>query len=81
MARKKTVTEAAPELPEFLTTDEVAARLRVSPKTVVYWRNRGEGPLSEKIMGNLRFPRVEFEQWLTEQRASGRRGDGVKVAV
>lgn len=81
MARKKTVTETAPELPEFLTTDQVAARLSVSPKTVVYWRNRNTGPLSEKIMGNLRFPRVEFEAWLTEQRAAGRRGDGVKVSA
>ncbi|GAB4680647.1 helix-turn-helix domain-containing protein [Mycobacterium avium] len=81
MARRNNpAPKAASELPEFLTTAEVAALLRVSPKTVVYWRNRGEGPVSEKIMGNLRFPRAEFEQWLTEQRESARRGDGVKVA-
>lgn len=80
MARK-TATEAAPELPEFLTTAEVAARLRVSPKTVVYWRNRGEGPVSEKVMGNLRFPRTEFEQWLAAERAAHRRGDGAKVSA
>lgn len=80
MARHKTAPEAASDLPEFLTTAEVAKRLRVSPKTVVYWRNRGEGPLSEKIMGNLRFPRVEFEAWLAAERAADRRG-GDQVAV
>lgn len=82
MARRNNpAPKAAPEQPEFLTTEEVAARLRVSPKTVVYWRNKGTGPVSEKIMGNLRFPRAEFEQWLTEQRESTRRGDGVKVSA
>lgn len=78
--RSKTPAPVAAE-PLFLTTEQVAAIIGVSPKTVVYWRSRNEGPVSEKIMGNLRFPRAEFEEWFAAERASARRGDGVKVSA
>ena len=37
-----TMTDAAPRLPDFLTIDEIAQRLKVSTKTVRRWIDRGE---------------------------------------
>lgn len=36
------MTNTSPRLPEFLTIDEVAQRLKVSTKTVQRWIGRGE---------------------------------------
>lgn len=66
---------------EFLTTAEVSTRLGVSRQTLSTWRANNMGPVSEKIMGNLRYPRVEFEQWLAAECARTGRGDAAKVSA
>jgi len=41
---------------EYLTTEELAALLKVPVRTVHHWRYRGESPPAVKLRGTLRFP-------------------------
>lgn len=50
--------------PEFLTTREVAALLRVRERKVYELANRGEIPC-RRVTGKLLFPRAAVEAWLT----------------
>jgi glucose-6-phosphate 1-dehydrogenase len=40
--------------PTFLTTDEVADRWRISPRTIEGWRDKGIGPAYMKIGNRVR---------------------------
>lgn len=59
----------------FLTPAEVAADLRVSGKTLSYWRAVNIGPPSVKIGSQVRYPEADFRAWLAVQIESTRRGD------
>lgn len=61
---------------EFLTTDEVARRLRVHPTTIL----RRLGPLDAEDPGRIpavrvgrvwRIPKREFEEWLARSAQAG----------
>lgn len=80
MARRKSPVTVTAEVPEFLTAAQVADILKVSKQTLSYWRARDNGPMSERIGGSVRYPRIEFEAWLAAERAADRRG-GVKVSA
>jgi hypothetical protein len=74
-------TEAEPQRitpGDDLDTQTVASELGVSPKTVTYWRATNQGPLSYKIGGHVRYPRVAFEEWKTRQVAASIRGEGAE---
>lgn len=79
MARRRAAVAAAPRpiTYDFLTVAEVADILGVSRQTLSYWRSRNLGPISERVVGTIRYPREEFEAWLEKERASDRRGEGV----
>ena len=49
-------------LPDFLTTKEMSALLRVSPKTIIRWAEVGI-LVSVKIGRSYRFPRQELPFW------------------
>lgn len=49
--------------PELLTSDEVAALLKVSVKTIRQWVYRGEIP-NLKINGVVRFDRQVISEWI-----------------
>jgi len=60
---------SAQEEEEFLTTDEVAKRLRVHPTTILRRLGAMDDPDPERIpavrVGRIwRIPRREFEEWL-----------------
>lgn len=55
----------------LMTVDDVAAKLRVSSKTVRNWVFRGKLP-SVKLGGAVRFDRNEIEEWIEEQKAEQR---------
>jgi len=65
---------------EFLTTDEVARRLRVQPTTILRRLGAVEDPAPTRIpavrVGRIwRIPRKEFEEWLarsSQGRLAGR---------
>lgn len=54
--------------PEFLTTRELAALLRVRERRVYELAAAGEVPCN-KVTGKLLFPRAEIEAWLERGRA------------
>ncbi len=49
---------------EYLTTEELAALLKVPVRTVHHWRYRGESPPAVKIRGTLRFPMSGVQAWI-----------------
>lgn len=55
---------------DLLTTEEAAAKLRVAPSTLRYWRHTGTGPKSFKIGGKRVFYRAEdLDAWLAKAYA------------
>jgi excisionase family DNA binding protein len=56
---------------EYLTTQEVAEKLRVAPETVRYWTWRGEGPPSFKIGRRRLYPAEGVEAYIAAARAAG----------
>lgn len=50
-----------------LTQDELAARWRVSPRTLEQWRWRGIGPRHLKIGGRVIYPLDEVEAFEAER--------------
>ena len=62
---------------EFLTTDEVAKRLRVHPTTILRRLGAVDDADPERIpavrVGRIwRIPRREFEEWLARSSQAGR---------
>jgi excisionase family DNA binding protein len=65
-------------LDEFLTTDEVAKRLRVHPTTILRRLGAVDDADPERIpavrVGRVwRIPRREFEEWLARSSQAGRK--------
>lgn len=60
---------------ELLNVDEVAEILGVPVATLRNWRYRGEGPVSFKIGGSVRYRKAELERWIGDQESSTRRGE------
>jgi len=61
-------------LEEYLTTNQLADRLQVSPATLRYWRHKRTGPPGVKFGKVVRYSLAEVEAWLAEQaRRDGER--------
>ena len=48
---------------DFMTTEELAAHLRVEPKTLANWRYLGRGPIYVKDGGLVRYRREDVDAW------------------
>jgi len=55
------------------TVRQVAEQLKVHEQTIRRWARQGLGPPSVKVgaHGHYRFPRLEFEDWLRNERSRG----------
>ena len=51
--------------PELLTVEDLAARLRVSSKTIRRWRNEGRLPDAFEVAGCVRWRAADVEEWLS----------------
>jgi excisionase family DNA binding protein len=60
--------KAAPDLPRYLHTAEVADILHVSPKTVSRWAKEGKLPFLKTLGGHRRYPAAEIRQLAEELR-------------
>jgi excisionase family DNA binding protein len=60
--------KAAPELPRYLRTTEVADILQASPKTVSRWAKDGKLPFLRTLGGHRRYPASEIRQLVEELR-------------
>ncbi len=56
------------EAEALMSTEEVAAYLRVSPSTIHDWRLKAAGPPAFKVGRHLRFRRAEVDEWLEARR-------------
>ena len=65
---------AAPANPEFLTTDEAAAFLRLSPRTLEKQRVLGGGPRFRKFGARVVYAAVDLRAW-ADGRAYGMTSD------
>jgi predicted DNA-binding transcriptional regulator AlpA len=55
---------------EYLTTEEVAAWLKVAPSTVCRWRLAGRGPRVTWLSPSLpRYRRTDLAAWLDQAAA------------
>lgn len=58
---------------KYMTTEELAERLRTVPSTVRYWRmHPGAGPLGVKIGRRVLYDIAEVERWEAEQLAKAK---------
>jgi hypothetical protein len=55
----------------YLTTHELALRLRTSPETIRYWRHIGRGPRSWKPGRRVLYAEADVLAWEQEQRGTG----------
>jgi excisionase family DNA binding protein len=60
--------KAAPEIPGYFHTAEVAAILQVSPKSVSRWAKEGKLPFLRTLGGHRRYPASEIRQLAEELR-------------
>jgi excisionase family DNA binding protein len=51
----------------FLTTDDLAERLRTSPRTIRHWRQIGKGPKGVKIGRRVLYDAKEIDRWIERQ--------------
>ncbi len=59
---------------KLLTTEEVAARYRVSRRTLYHWRATGQAPPAIKVGRHLRWPQLQVQAW--EDRLAGEQSRG-----
>ena len=53
----------------LLTTEDLAAMLRLPKRTVADWRQRSGGPPAVKIGRHVRYRPADVEAWLTSRTA------------
>ncbi|PKV95899.1 hypothetical protein ATK30_6832 [Amycolatopsis echigonensis] len=64
-------TEAHPrDRPEYLVTEELAARFRTADSTIRYWRMIGYGPRGVKVGRRVLYSLAEVEKFEAELAAS-----------
>lgn len=51
----------------WLTTEEAAKELGVSPHTLKAWRQKKRGPLWTRIGGQARYTREAIEKWIKQR--------------
>ena len=67
------MTTDTPILSEFLTPIELAAELRISPRTLVRWEAVGDAPAITRIRRQRLYRRSSVVAWLVAREASGGR--------
>lgn len=53
---------------EYLTTEEVATKLRTTPETVRFWRHAKKGPQSFKVGRRVLYAREDVERFIATAR-------------
>ncbi len=66
------MTEALAPSAEFLTTEELATKLRTTPETCRYWRHVGKGPASFKVGRRRLYARSDVDAWIAREREAQR---------
>jgi Helix-turn-helix domain len=59
---------ARPPAVIFLTSEELARRWRISPRTLQRWRRRRRGPACIEIEGSIRYRMADIREYEERQR-------------
>jgi excisionase family DNA binding protein len=62
-------------LKPFVTTEELAAFLGVTPNCVYKWRLEGRGPAYLKVSSRVRYARDDVQAWLARHRVDPEVGE------
>jgi len=54
---------------DLMTAEEVAAKLKVKPSVLKYWRSRGEGPVGFKVGKYVRYDAAEVDRFIDASKA------------
>jgi DNA-binding transcriptional MerR regulator len=65
------VDELKAQVREYLTTQDVAEKLRTPAETVRYWRHIGTGPPSFKIGRRVLYAVEDVERFIADARSGG----------
>ena len=68
MIHEPTASASAPESTastggEYLTPQQLAARIQLSPKTLMNWRSLGKGPAFVTFGRRVRYPLAAVVEW------------------
>ena len=66
---------------QLITMEQAAERCGVSLATMRKWRQRGIGPLSFRVGGQVRYDASELSAWLQDQREAGLREQAARAAA
>jgi DNA-binding transcriptional MerR regulator len=66
---------ASPE-EHLMTIQDVSTALGIPPGTLRYYRSSGQGPMSFRLAGRVRYRRAEVMAWVEHQERNSRRGEG-----
>src|SRR5690349_10933653 len=64
---RTTGAEGSPGPTRYLSPQEAARRVHLSPKTLTNWAGSGKGPVYVRIGDQRLYPEDEFERWLEAQ--------------
>ncbi|WP_395695054.1 helix-turn-helix transcriptional regulator [Nocardioides sp.] len=65
-------TTDTPALGDFLTTEELAAYLKVPVPTVRAWRHNGTGPKGIRLGRHVRYRRTDVDRWIENHERAQR---------
>lgn len=57
---------------EYLTTEELATKLRTTPETCRYWRHVGKGPKSFKVGRRVLYAAEDVAEFIAAARSDVR---------
>lgn len=61
------MSNSKPILSEFLTKEELAAELRLNPRTLDRWEVLGQGPPRTRVGRKVFYRRTSAQKWLAAQ--------------
>jgi DNA-binding transcriptional MerR regulator len=61
----------------LMTTEDVSRATRIPAGTLRYFRSTGQGPMSFRLGGRIRYRHEDVMTWIEEQERNTRRGAGV----
>lgn len=52
---------------EWVTVEELAAEIKVSPQTVYTWNKQGKAPRRARFGKYVRYTRADVDQWMRDK--------------
>lgn len=63
-------SEGTDQQDEWISAQDFAREIRVPVRTVLSWRQRGQGPTSAKFGKHVRYRRSDVRAWIRQQMSA-----------